>query len=232
MSLPRPDSTGDQRASERWVTLEDAATALHLSQQALWQRLQELQVDVRRIELGGRQVSGLSGADLARLGAPASGERAVARTPRGSNGARAARAEPAIAPRGEDAENEPPSLWQKLREFETQRDQLGFELHIVRTQLADALARAQQVEEAQRALHGEIERARADLEAARAEIEARRVQSDRLAAERIDAQSARDAAQQRLAATERRLAKLIEVESARERYCDRLEQRLRSLGAA
>jgi len=245
MSRPRPDPSagepagphgGERRAGDRWVTLEDAAAALKLSQQALWHRLQELRVDVRRIEVGGRQVSGLSSGDLARLGAnggaSGNGERHVSQPVHGSNGAAAAHREPAAAPRADNAQVEQPSLWGQLREFERQRDQLGFELHIVRTQLADARARAQQVEESSRVMREEFEHARVDLEAARAETECARAQYAGLAAERAAAQSARDAAHEHAAAMEREMTQLLEIEKASERYCDRLEQRMRSLGAA
>src|SRR5882672_6397065 len=229
MSRPRPDPSagepagphgGERRAGDRWVTLEDAAAALKLSQQALWHRLQELRVDVRRIEVGGRQVSGLSSGDLARLGAnggaSGNGERHVSQPVHGSNGAAAAHREPAAAPRADNAQ------------VEQQRDQLGFELHIVRTQLADARARAQQVEESSRVMREEFEHARVDLEAARAETECARAQYAGLAAERAAAQSARDAAHEHAAAMEREMTQLLEIEKASERYCDRLEQRMRS----
>jgi DNA repair exonuclease SbcCD ATPase subunit len=210
VSLPShtPDHAG------AWIPLDEAAVALGLSQQTLWHRLQDLRVDVRSIERDGRQVSALPRTDLPRLASEASPRARGA--PQEGTPARGA------PPTGFDVAHPQRSLWQQLRELEIQRDQLDFELRIVRTQLTDMRARAQQAEESARDLRAGLADARSDADQWRERFESHRVESSRLAA-------TLGAEIERRESLERQLARLIEIEKARERYCDRLEARLHPL---
>jgi chromosome segregation ATPase len=196
---------------DAWMLLDEAAGALRVSQQTLWSRLVDHGVDVRRIERDGRSASVIARADLERLSASAASSAAASVAARPTPTARPA--EPIALQR------RPRSLWQQLRELESHRDQLDFELRVVRGQLGDSRARAQHAVESVRVLREDLARAREQTETWRARCEP------------LQADVARDAAtlaheRDRRASVERQLAMLIEIEEARERYCDRLEQRL------
>lgn len=224
MSSSRPDGAGAHGAQPpngAWIALEDAAAALKLSQQTLWQRLREMRIEVRRVELGGRQLSAVRQIDLAKMSGRDSD--ALDAAPTWSDLERPP-AEHEVQLRESDAA--PRSLWQQLRELELQRDQLEFELRVVRTQLGDSRGRAQQAEESARALRGELEDARAGLNEARGEAERRREQFEALKSEHAGTVAAHSIERDRAASLERQMTKLIEIEKARERYCDQLEAKL------